>query len=941
MNGGKLVQTYRLIVLDDDLAQGEMIKAYLELVSQYQVDITTHTEAFWEQINRTPYDLVLLDYKLEETNGLEVLSQMKQRGVRLPVIMITGEGDERVAVRAIQEGASDYLVKGSDYLPSLPGLIQRAVRMFELQALAERSMEEARYQALMLDNIRDAVVVWDLEGKITYWNFAAEKLFGWKAVERLGESAEECYFNLFDPPIRMPGPEDTAGLEVERACVNRHGRHLWISSRVMPLRQYSPEARLLGFMDVSRDVTRRRQEREMLRQSQHFITRILETSPSMLYLYDLSEDRLVYVNHRIKDVLGVPAGSWLGKEGDLLFRAIHPEDAPLLQQFRQTLKQARDGEVLEAEFRIRDGGGGWRWVYTRETIFQRSAEGEPVQILGAAQDISVRRRIEEDLKRRIKNERLLAEISSRFIHLDQIHLESEISASLRLLGDTIGASRVYLYLLPPGEEALHLYVFWESAEVFRRFSHGLNKQVVLEDIPELWGMLQSGRSVRWIEQDEQGAVALWQEYQSLQPERVGAFLLLPLLHNQRIYGVLGCESLSDRLSSHEGDLSLVQEVGRILTNVIVQADFNRALRESEARYRAIVEDHQTELICRFDPHGNLTFVNETFCRYFGREREALLGVSILELVYPSDRMDVEEGIAKLTPSAPVSTYEARLFGGDEQEIWIEWTSRAIFEQGGDCLIEIQSIGRDITERKRLEAQVEATRVQLAEANRLASIGLLAASVAHLINNPLTAIIAEAQLLLHQSGHQARIRESAEAIEKAGWRAQQVVQKLLGFSSRASEPHTLVDVNQTVRQALELLSDPLNEASLHLELSLQEPLPGVWGNAGQLVDLWLNLLWLALDGIALTRPTHPRIVLRTRSLGGQVVVEIMDNGKVIPPEAMKVIFEPQVVSPSEGRGTGIEFTLCRELARQNQGVIEVESQPDQTCFRVLFPGINHN
>src|SRR5690606_38196199 len=94
-----------------------------------------------------------------------------------------------------------------------------------------------------------------------------------------------------------------------------------------------------------------------------------------------------------------------------------------------------------------------------------------------------------------------------------------------------------------------------------------------------------------------------------------------------------------------------------------------------------------------------TFVNETFCRYLGRERDELSGDSIFNLVYPTDRGVLEEGIAKLTTTNPVSTYETRLREPNEREIWIEWTSRAIFDPGQQFILEIQSIGRDITERK--------------------------------------------------------------------------------------------------------------------------------------------------------------------------------------------------------------------------------------------------
>lgn len=924
-----MAQSQRLIILDDDFKQGEMLKSYLELVSEYQVDIATCVRDFWELVGRNDYDLVFLDYRLEESNGLEVLATMKRRGIRLPVIMITGEGDERVAVRAIQEGASDYLVKGSDYLPALPGLIQRVIRMFELQSLAERSMEEARYQALLLDNMRDAVVVWDVEGKITYWNLAAEKLFGWKASERLGQSVEECYFGLFDPPIQRPRPDDTAGLEIERACTTRDGRRLWVSSRIMPLRQYGPGVRLLGFMDVTRDVTRRRQEREMLRQSQRFIQQILETSPSLLYLYDIDENRLVYINHRAEDVFGIPANSWIGSEGDMLAHFIHPDDLPRLTQMREALLQAGDGDVLEAEFRLRDAQGTWHWIYTRETVFQRSTENRPIQILGAAQDVTARRKAEEDLQWRAQAERLFAEISSKFINVSQVNLEAEVAESLFLLSKIIRADCVYLYLHhSPGEAgALRRFCVWQSQEDPRpEPAH----EVKEEAIPDIWRALSQGEAVQ-----SGPSGHFCEEYRAFREQRITSFLLVPLLHEGRLFGVLGCESGEETSLHHPSHLAIVQAVGRILTNALVQAEFSKALQASEARYRAIVEDHQTELICRFTPDGCLTFVNETFCRYFNQSREQLLGMSWFSLIDGKDQTAVKHWLESLRVDQPVCHYECRVaVGAGEDWGWMEWTSRAIFDAGR--VVEIQSIGRDITEKKRLEAQVQAAQLQLAEANRLASIGQLAASVAHLINNPLTAILGEAQLLRQRMGHQSQVRESAEAIERAGWRAQQVVEKLLNFSNQASAAHCLVDVNQTLLQAMELVAEPLSRLGLVPRVKLAESLSPVMANSGQLVDLWVNLLSFALDGLKIGPPPEPRLDVISRQEAGWVIVEVSDNGKMIPVDEIDHIFEPRVIPVGDDRGSGIELALCRELVRQNRGIIEAECTQGETRFRIKFP-----
>ena len=128
-----------------------------------------------------------------------------------------------------------------------------------------------------------------------------------------------------------------------------------------------------------------------------------------------------------------------------------------------------------------------------------------------------------------------------------------------------------------------------------------------------------------------------------------------------------------------------------------------ALRESEARYRAIVED-QTELICRFLPDGALTFVNEACCRYFGKKREELIGHTFMPFIPDEDQEIVRKQLTSLSPENPVVTYEHRVVAPNEEIRWQQRSDRAIFDEQGR-IIEFQSVARDITERVRAEEQL--------------------------------------------------------------------------------------------------------------------------------------------------------------------------------------------------------------------------------------------
>ncbi|MCS6939202.1 MAG: PAS domain S-box protein [Roseiflexaceae bacterium] len=129
---------------------------------------------------------------------------------------------------------------------------------------------------------------------------------------------------------------------------------------------------------------------------------------------------------------------------------------------------------------------------------------------------------------------------------------------------------------------------------------------------------------------------------------------------------------------------------------------NAALRDSEARYRSVVEE-QTDLICRSRPDGIVTLVNEASCRYWGLKRDEIIGSDLRRFVHPDDIPHLNRHLESLTPEAPVGTIEHRVILPNGEVRWQRWTNRALYD--GERLIGYQSVGRDITERKRVEEQL--------------------------------------------------------------------------------------------------------------------------------------------------------------------------------------------------------------------------------------------
>jgi len=184
---------------------------------------------------------------------------------------------------------------------------------------------------------------------------------------------------------------------------------------------------------------------------------------------------------------------------------------------------------------------------------------------------------------------------------------------------------------------------------------------------------------------------------------IQSVIIIPFVSEGEAIGLLDISS-TEPLT--ESDLHRLETISGQLTAIIKRKRAEEALRESEARYRAVVED-QTELICRFRPDGTLTFVNAAYCRYFGKEREELIGHSCMPLIPEEDRESVRKQSASLSPENPIATYEHRVVTPDREIRWQQWTDRAIFDEQSR-LMEYQAVGHDITGRVRAEEALRAS-----------------------------------------------------------------------------------------------------------------------------------------------------------------------------------------------------------------------------------------
>lgn len=379
----------------------------------------------------------------------------------------------------------------------------------------------------------------------------------------------------------------------------------------------------------------------------------------------------------------------------------------------------------------------------------------------------------------------------------------------------------------------------------------------------------------------------------------------------------------------------------------------RVLRERQARcaddlYRAVL-DTQTEIVSRFRPDGTLLFANDAYCAFVGRAREALVGQPWQMVAHPDDVAHVERELLRMTPETPIVVIENRVFDAAGRLRWMEFVNRGFHDPDG-ALVELQSIGRDISARKRHEAERQEAARRFHAWQRFESLGLLASGIASELNNVLASVLTHAVLARRELPPGSGAGGSLDEIEVTSGRAAHLSRMLLRYAGKGRSSPQRIDLNTLVGESLPLLRAALPTCTLGVELGLD--LPVVQGDPAELQDILMNLALNAGDAV---REHGGLVTIRTRRArldhaalqvycfgaerapGEYATLSVIDDGCGMTEEVRARCFEPFYSTRARGRGLGLGLAATLGLVRAYDGAIRVDTSPARgTTVEVLLP-----
>ena len=383
------------------------------------------------------------------------------------------------------------------------------------------------------------------------------------------------------------------------------------------------------------------------------------------------------------------------------------------------------------------------------------------------------------------------------------------------------------------------------------------------------------------------------------------------------------------MKNKDGTLSKLN----IYRDITQRKEWEEKLKASEEDYRRLFDNVGCGVFVS-SKKGKFLNANKTLLDMLGYEsKEEFLKIDITRALYlrPQDRKKFREMIGQY---GRVIDYEVNFKRKDGSVIPILLTGHARYDHKGE-IIGYEGINVDQSQRREMEKELEKTRLQLLQAEKMASLGKLVAGVAHQLNNPLGGITLHTKLIIEEYELEEKAREDLHRILKDAKRCRDIVKELLEFSRQTQnlkQPH---DINHAISRTLFLLQNQTLFQNIEIDKNLDSSLPPISVDIQQFYHLLMNIITNAADAMegngTLTIKTYPSLK------NDKICIEISDTGPGIPENILPHIFEPFFTTKEEGKGTGLGLSLVHGIAENHNATITAKNKHDTgAAFIIEFP-----
>ncbi|MBI4851226.1 MAG: response regulator [Acidobacteria bacterium] len=969
---------YNILLVEDEEEHARLIKRAFQKESPSDtITLVSSAREMWEFLKKQPQvDLFILDYSLPDTNGLNLLAELQIRKLDKPVIIITGYGDESIAVQTIKLGATDYLVKSPTFPQMLPAITHRAIRSYQLRRRFDEAQAHLHLQTLLLDNVHDAIIGTDMDNDIVYWNQAAERIFGWSAQEILGENITKIIPTALDKDEWQP-QFDKLRLATqvigEWLGVTAKKQEIWLSIHTRMIAD--AKGSNIGLLNVAQDITeQKRLQHQTNLQIKHteVINLVLTNINATVELIEL----LPKITSLLKEVFECqevwfdPASNfefsqWRQKTiQNNSFLSLEKEMAKdfylILKQYLLTQKSSLS--ILDENSFL---DLSWKDFLEKHNLkslalilLEPSSSSFWLIGLGSAKN-----KIWSTYEVGLLNElaRIITLALEKALFYQKTHDAATYEQIINYISLTISQSLdIDQILVSVCQEIIkHLRVdrcvFFNMIKEEDEFFAFATYEKCSSDWPSIRGKKYRNNDYKtdfnciwqgepWIMDSlhilpNMGISS--QEF--IETNKVQSAIVMPIMNREDLVGAIALHQCSYLRDWTQGEIALVKAVARQCSIAINNAQLYGQSRKSEERYRSLFDNANDAIIIADKESRLIIDANSKAEKLLSQQRSDLLKLDLINLHPKDEYSKYLSAYQSLNKIGYLYLHDGELQQKNGDILPVELRASIInLGQGADSFI--QAIFRDMTEQRKLEQQ-------LFHSQRLESIGTLTGGIAHDFNNLLAGILGYAELFKKKlDPSNTKLYNYAGIIEQSATHGAELAQRLVAFARGGSPKSQILELNSIVEDTLKLLKRALGR-SIEIKSFLDPNLYSIEANATQIQQILMNLCINARDampngGLLSVSTANIQInkskLIKGLKFGDYVLLSVSDNGSGMDESTLARIFEPFFTTKEIGKGTGLGLAMVATIVRETKGQVLVDTKLGQgTSFHIYLPSVAQN